>query len=51
VVERSAETPFQRMGSLSELEARITQAGKPVMLDFQPAEKFVAVLDEVLRFP
>jgi len=51
VVERTAETPFQRMGSLSELEARITQAGKPVMLDFQPAEKFVAVLDEVLHFP
>jgi thiol:disulfide interchange protein DsbD len=34
VVERSAETPFQRVGSLSELEARIAQAGKPVMLDF-----------------
>ena len=34
VAERSVETPFQRVGSLSELEARIAQAGKPVMLDF-----------------
>ena len=32
--DRSAQTPFQRVGSLSELEARIAQAGKPVMLDF-----------------
>ena len=28
------ETPFQRIGSLSELDARIAAAGKPVMLDF-----------------
>ena len=27
-------TPFQRVGSLAELEARLAQAGKPVMLDF-----------------
>jgi thiol:disulfide interchange protein DsbD len=32
--ERAAETPFQRVANLSELEARIAQAGKPVMLDF-----------------
>jgi len=31
---RSEATPFQRVGSLAELEARIVQAGKPVMLDF-----------------
>jgi thioredoxin:protein disulfide reductase len=30
----SAETPFQRVASLGELEARLAQAGKPVMLDF-----------------
>lgn len=34
MAERSAETPFQRVASLSELEARIAQAGKPAMLDF-----------------
>ena len=32
--ERSAETPFQRVASLADLEARVAQAGKPVMLDF-----------------
>jgi thiol:disulfide interchange protein DsbD len=30
----SEETPFQRVGSPTELEARIAGAGKPVMLDF-----------------
>ena len=29
-----AETPFQRVASLAELEARVAAAGRPVMLDF-----------------
>jgi thiol:disulfide interchange protein DsbD len=29
-----AETPFQRVSNLGELEARVAQAGRPVMLDF-----------------
>jgi thioredoxin:protein disulfide reductase len=31
---RASETPFERVGGLAELNARIAQAGKPVMLDF-----------------
>jgi thiol:disulfide interchange protein DsbD len=31
---QAGETPFQRVGSLAELEARIAAAGKPVLLDF-----------------
>jgi thioredoxin:protein disulfide reductase len=32
--ERSTDTPFERVGSLPELEARVAKAGRPVMLDF-----------------
>jgi thiol:disulfide interchange protein DsbD len=31
---QTVETPFQRVASLAELDARIAAAGKPVMLDF-----------------
>ncbi|HZM46304.1 MAG TPA: protein-disulfide reductase DsbD [Burkholderiales bacterium] len=31
---QAGETPFQRVGSIAELEGRIATAGKPVMLDF-----------------
>jgi thiol:disulfide interchange protein DsbD len=32
--QQAGEAPFQRVGSLAELEARIAAAGKPVLLDF-----------------
>jgi thioredoxin:protein disulfide reductase len=32
--QQAGDTPFQRVGSIAELEARIAAAGKPVMLDF-----------------
>jgi thiol:disulfide interchange protein DsbD len=32
--ERAEPTPFERVGNLAELEARLAAAGKPVMLDF-----------------
>ncbi len=31
---RAGETPFERVGGLAELDTRLAQAGKPVMLDF-----------------